>query len=277
MSKRDCITPCRSQEIIDLAEEVAGNQIPIDPIAILRAQTGISFRRGHFENAYDGLIEWCNGRFWIYSNLDRVGQCGSVRERFTVAHELGHYFIDEHRKALIKGTGRHPSFNDFQSDELAEREADLFAAHLLMPTRAFIDAKPKMPRGIPDILELKDQFGTSITSTAIRYVNHSDFFCAIIKWNDDGYGWSWASQETYENRYYRTVKSMDSLPSDSATQLVIQGETDPHGFIQCGSVASMWFDYVRVGGRRDAILQEQVISLGQYGYLTLLMLDSDVG
>ena len=260
-----------------MAEEVAGYQFPVDPIAILRSEDGISLRRGQFGEAFDGLIEWRNRCFWVYSNLSRVGPPESARERFTIAHELGHYFIDEHRNALIKGVGRHPSFNEFQSDELAEREADLFASRLLMPTQAFTAARPKDPLGIPDILKLKKQFGTSITSTALRYVSLADFFCVLVKWNDDGYGWRWTSQEAYENRYWSTIKSADRLPLDSATRMIMQGEASSFGFIERGAVASMWFDYIGVGGQRDEILMEQAISLGQYGFLTLLLPASKIG
>ena len=277
MSKRRHLASHRVQEIADLAEEVAGNLLPVNPIAILQSEDSISFRRGQFGNAFDGLIEWRDRCFWVYSNLSRVGPPGSARERFTVGHELGHYFIDEHRNALIKGAGCHPSFNEFQSDELAEQEADLFASHLLMPTRAFTAAIPKVPQGIPDILNLKQRFGTSITSTALRYVSLADFFCVVVKWDIDGYGWHWTSQKTYEGRYRRTIKSVNDLPPDSATRMVMMGGTSSSDFIKCGTVASMWFDYVDAGGWRDEVLIEQAISLGRYGFLTLLLPASKVG
>ncbi len=276
MSKRPYLTRHRTQEIADLAEEVAGNQFPVDPVAILQAQSGISFRRDHFGDAFDGLLEWRDDHFWIYSNLSRVGSPESSRERFTIAHELGHYFIDEHRNALMGGVGCHPSLSEFQSDELVEQEADLFASRLLMPTRAFTAAMPRNLRGIPDILALKEQFGTSITSTAIRYVSLVNFFCAIVKWNDDGFGWSWTSQEAYEKRYWRTIKSVECLPRDSATRIVMREGATPSGFDERGTVASIWFNYVGEGGWRDEILIEQAISLGQYGFLTLLLPESRI-
>ena len=271
MTTRHQLTISRTREITDLAEEVADNQLPVNPIAILQDNTGIIFTRGYFGDAFDGLLEWRENHFWMYSNQKRVAPPESPRERFTIAHELGHYFIDEHRNALTSGVGCHPSFSEFQSDELAEREADLFASCLLMPRRAFTDSMPKNPRGIPDILKMKEQFGTSITSTAIRYVGLIDFFCAIVKWNDNGFGWSWSSQNAYANWYRRTIKTADRLPPDSATRRVMRGEMEASGIAVCGTVASMWFDYVSMGGWRDEILMEQAISLGRYGFLTLLL------
>lgn len=276
MSNRRGLNSHRVQEIAELAEEVAGNLLPVNPITILQSENSISFRRGQFGDAFDGLIEWRDRCFWVYSNLSRVGPPGSARERFTIGHELGHYFIDEHRNALIKGAGCHPSFNEFRSDELAEQEADLFASHLLMPTRAFTASIPRVPKGIPDILTLKQRFGTSITSTALRYVSLSDFLCVVVKWNRDGYGWHWTSQKTYESGYRRTTKSVNDLPLDSATRIAMMRQTSSSDFTQRGAVASMWFDYVAAGGQRDEMLIEQAISLGQYGFLTLLFPESKI-
>lgn len=275
MSQRLYIARNRVQEISDLAEWVAGNQIPVDPVAVLRDQAGITLIRGDFGDAFDGLLEWRDGRFWVYSNLKRVGLPGSTRERFTIAHELGHFFLDEHRNALISGVGRHASLSEFQSDELAEREADLFASRLLMPTPAFNAALSKNPTGIFEIRALSQRFDTSITSTAIRYVSLADFFCVVVKWNADGYGWSWKSPIASANKYWRAKKSADKLPRDSATRMAMQmapsSSAEP---IQRGAVASMWFDFVGKGGPRDEILIEQAIALGRYGFLTLLLPDS---
>ena len=58
--------------------------------------------------------------------------------RFTVAHELGHYFLDGHVQYLFRdGQHFHESQSGFTSDDKYEREADSFAAALLMPKQLF--------------------------------------------------------------------------------------------------------------------------------------------
>lgn len=275
MITRPTIRPIRAQEIVDLAEEVAGSSIPIDPGAIVSAQPRLQLAYGHFGDAFDGLLEWRDEEFWMYCNLARVGMPDNPRARFTLGHELGHYFIDEHRNALTSGrTEPHPSFSEYQSDELSELEADLFASHLLMPTREFELSMRKVQRGIAGMLKLKEQFNTSLTSTAIRYVKSARFFCAVIKWNPDGYGWKWVSSEAFQGRYIRTVRRHEDLPRDSATRTVM-GQQHHLGFEERGTVASTWFDFVRTGGHRDSILVEQAISLGPYGFLTVLTSTSE--
>ena len=59
-------------------------------------------------------------------------------KRFNVAHEFGHYFLPGHIDALF-GDGQqfHQSESGFTSDDKYEREADSFAASLLMPKLLF--------------------------------------------------------------------------------------------------------------------------------------------
>src|SRR5258706_3391311 len=103
--RRTQLSPTREQEIAELAEAIADGYFPakrIDPLAIIQAK-GITTSFGHYRDTFDGLLEHQRGRFHIYANLDRVEQADSPRARFTLGHELGHYFIDEHRNALTRG------------------------------------------------------------------------------------------------------------------------------------------------------------------------------
>src|SRR5207247_1657430 len=104
---------------------------------------------GRYGDAFDGLLEHRSGRFHVYANLDRVEREDSPRARFTLAHELGHYFIDEHRNALAAGLAlSHPSFCDFESDLPVEKEADHFASNLLMPAKGFRKLAARAPLGL---------------------------------------------------------------------------------------------------------------------------------
>ena len=116
MTDSDSINPYltqeRESEIDDFAEWLvddrfaAGKQI--EPIEIARSE-GLDVISGHYEDKFDGLLEHDNGRFFIYCNLDRVESLNSTRARFTLAHELGHYYIDDHRihvGFLLSGVGR---------------------------------------------------------------------------------------------------------------------------------------------------------------------------
>ena len=50
---------------------------------------------------FDGMTIYDDGVFYIHINNDNGNKKGSGRSRFTLAHELGHYFIDSHRVVEI--------------------------------------------------------------------------------------------------------------------------------------------------------------------------------
>jgi Zn-dependent peptidase ImmA (M78 family) len=268
------IRQARLADIAELAESVTASYsygTRTEPEAIIAAK-GITLSFGSYADAFDGMLEHKAGRFHIYANLDRLRARDSGRARFTLAHELGHYFIDDHRRALQSGRApSHPSFADFQSRNPVEYEADHFASNLLMPTERFTKAGKRLLPGFDAVLGLKDTFGTSITSTAIRYTQLDLAPCALVKWNTDGFAWKWFSPSTYSAGIRSTVGTKESVPRDSATGKALAGDAPPSkGFFQCGTSASAWFPGIRLGTPRDLVFIEQAVPLGEFGVLTLL-------
>src|ERR1700748_3499337 len=131
--------PTRKKEIelSELAESIVEYYCPegiVNPAQIAEMK-GISYSYGDYGDAFDGLIEQENTSFHIFINTKNF-PADHPRSRFTFAHELGHYFIDEHRNALLSGrTPSHPSYTDFSSKNPVELEADHFASSLLLPER----------------------------------------------------------------------------------------------------------------------------------------------
>lgn len=268
----------RAQEIAELAEAIAEEYFPakrIDPLLIIRKK-GMTSSFGYYGDTFDGLLEHQQGRFHVYANLDRIEEADSTRARFTLGHELGHYFIDEHRNALAKGLApSHPSVCEYESDIPVEREADHFASNLLMPSTRFRKLAERTPRGLEGILAIANEFGTSVTSTAIQYAKFDIVPCIVIKWNSNGFGWKWLSTETFRARYRKTIESLDKLLLDSPTAKAIAGDkSPPSGFFSAGTTASAWFPFVKSQGDRNAIFIEQAMSLGRFGVLTFLYPES---
>lgn len=264
----------RLSDIADLAEAVAAEHSPTsrtEPEAIIAAnEMTLSF--GDYGDAFDGMLEHIDGRFHVYANLTRLRTRDGGRARFTLAHELGHYYIDDHRRELQSGRApRHASFADYQSRNPVEQEADHFASHLLMPTHRFVKAAKSFPIGLDAVLGLKDVFGTSITSTGIRFTKLDLGPCTLVKWNPDGFAWKWFSPSTYDAGYRATITAQDSVPRDSATGKALAGEVPPEkGFFQSGTSASAWFPGIRPGTLKDVLFIEQAVPLGEFGVLTLL-------
>ncbi len=271
---RQLVAVDRVGEIAELAEAVADEHCPtgsVDPEAIARAKR-ITFSYGDYGDAFDGMLEHRAGRFHIFCNLNRSQRRGAPRARFTVAHELGHYYLDEHRNALAQGRTRaHRSLCQYESPNLAEQEADHFASNLLMPPGRFAArARPIRP-GFQGIIELAKHFATSVTSTTIRYACADLAPCAVVKWSWRGYDWKWLSAETFRARFRKTIETRKEITEGSPTWRALNRELPPEqGFFEAATTASAWFPHVRQGQFRDVIFIEQAMPLGRFGVLTFL-------
>jgi hypothetical protein len=254
----------REQEIGTLAEAVAYEYFPdtkFAPGPILE-DSEITISYGRYSEAFDGMLEHKNLRFHIYCNLDRVERQDSSRARFTIAHELGHYFMDEHRIALSSGRApAHPSKCEYESTLAVEREADHFASHLLMPTEPFKKMARAHKPGLAGILAIAERFGTSVTSAAIRYAKEETVPCAVMKWSPDGsFQWRWISTETFRVRLRTTFTDQGKLPADCPTRRAMVGERAPKtGYFEAGTTAAAWFRFVNEYDYRNVIFMEQAI------------------
>lgn len=263
----------REQELAELAEFVANEYCPkgfVRPEVIIEAND-ITKSFGSYGDTFDGLLECKGNRFHIFYNRDRLGYATSPRARFTLGHELGHYYIDEHRNALLAGADPHGSVCDFVSGLLVEQEADFFSSNLLLPRSRFAAAASRASRGMSGVLALKEEFQTSITSTALRYVIEDLVPCTLIKWTPSGFGWKRFSPATYAARYRKTIEEMNRIPLDSATAEALAGAQAPgSGFFRKGSAAAVWFPFLDYGSARNVVMMEEAVRLGEYGVLTLL-------
>lgn len=89
------------------------------------------------------------------------------RRRFTIAHEIGHYFLHEYEGVHFDGknTGLQMYLRDDVSStglDIQEREANLFAAQLLMPKRL-------LKKDISKIEEIHLLEGDEIEKLAKKY------------------------------------------------------------------------------------------------------------
>jgi Zn-dependent peptidase ImmA (M78 family) len=232
----------RKRVISSLAQEIADMYCSNSLILpeIIARDNEISFNYGFYGDSFDGLIEQLNGCFHIYINLTKVKQPSSTRSRFTFSHELGHYFLDEHRLALEAGrTPSHPSTVDFSSKNLVEQEADYFACSLLMPEERFIkDCKGKRI-SIDLIRQLGEKYQTSIAATLLRYTSVGTHPVAVVCSQYSKVLWHSMSDD-FEFKYLN--KSLNKVPAATATGEYYAKKikySSPEKIF-----AEDWFDYV---------------------------------
>ncbi len=262
----------RRDYLADLAEGVwqeFSRDVPVYLDSIVE-DNELSMSYGDYGEAFEGLIEHRSGWFHIYINTAR-NQFGSPRMRFTLGHELGHFFIDEHRNALASGKPPHPSFPNRPSDNPAEQEANLFSSHLLMPTKQYKASIKTVKSGLQAVRDIASTFQVSVQCTALRYVVGSGRPCAVIMFRNGAKPW-WGVSPELESMGLAWIRDLDrEFPQDFATARA--KAADPKKPIEIyanPTVAEMWFGNVASGGTRNVVLHEESMRLGQRGVLTML-------
>lgn len=134
----------------------AGKQVPVEPAAIAQAR-GVGVQPFPADElSASGWFRFEDGKPVIYFNSrDPIN-----RQRFTIAHELGHYEL---------GHGERPrdsvaAFNLYNFDPY-EADANRFAAELLMP-EAWVKWLV-IDRGVTSLTNLASQF--DVSEVAMRY------------------------------------------------------------------------------------------------------------
>jgi hypothetical protein len=110
-----------------------------------------------------------------------------ARQRFSAAHELGHWMMD--RGKLSGFTCNEKQLVSGWSGDNPERRANRFAADLLIPTYLFAPAAKDKEMTFATVRELCRYFETSITATAIRLVEVGSFPAMIVCSTSGGIKW----------------------------------------------------------------------------------------
>ncbi len=191
-------------------------------------------------------------------------------QRFSVAHELGHYFLDGHIDHILPKDGIHASHGGFLSQDPYEREADNFAVGLLMPAAPFKRLMGRSALGLADIESAAETCKTSLTTTAIRYAELTDDAIAIIVSTDRTIDYCIMSEAMKSLPDLSWLKRGSPVPSNTGTAR-FNAESSR---VSRGERADDEVDVLDwLGGKRSSIVREEVVGLGRYGK-TLTVLSS---
>ncbi len=246
-----------------IAEKVVSdhgiNRLPVDPIAIAH-NLGIEVKPKPARiQGSSGMLVRVDNTFGIAyaTHIDSDGF-----KNFSIAHELGHYFLPGHTDAVSATENFHLSQAGFVSSDQYEKEADHFAARLLMPKRLFREAVLAADEGLKGIGELSEICKTSLTATAIRYTECVDYPMAIIVSVGDKVSYCFMSEPLKEVSGLSWIRKGQNLPTNSITfdfnrdgQRIQDAKRD-----EGMSNLQEWF-----GGDISAQIEEEVLGLGRYG------------
>lgn len=203
----------RKIELSELAEFISTEYCPQGIIypEIIAKQSEISYNYGDYGNCFDGLLEKDERSFHIYLNNKNKLATDNPRIRFSFAHELGHYFIDEHRNAMIKGKSLHKSYNQFFRKNIVEVEADFFASNLLMPKCYFRKSIGNQKFSADLINDLKTEYKISFTACAIRLLDIDIHPFMIIFAENSCVKWKYSSSDFP----YKWLINVNGIPENT--------------------------------------------------------------
>jgi len=246
-------------------------RLPVRPLDIA-AQEGIFVRSGYFGEGFDARIEFykSQGAFCIF-HAEPGSWRTEGRVKFSLAHELGHFYLPDHRERLLQGVG-HNSESDYRSRNPAEREADEFAADLLMPMELFRPELNSFHNGfctLDDLGRLAERLGTSLTSTAMRYCASDREPCTIFFSTGGLMHWGKASQDMQSLGLYFCETNKPPPAGSKTAQLWARLRVgEQPGKIEGRVPAEVWFKWPKA-----TYLWEETMPLGQNRVITELTPD----
>lgn len=156
-----------ASQLIAIAKEKGICTTPLDVFKLASEVLGIEIVQKELAKDHSGYLEKTTEKKWrcVVNSLHH-----ETRQRFTVAHEIGHFLLHQNDKStfdseedwvknrsLVDFNGQNPEY------ERHESEANMFASELLMPSDVFNQMKL-----IKSEAQLADFFGVSTAAISIR-------------------------------------------------------------------------------------------------------------
>jgi Zn-dependent peptidase ImmA (M78 family) len=168
------ISNARKTEINLLAQDIVELYTwdnVIEPVTILE-NNGVEVIFDNYDADFEGLTIYRDKKFFVHINTKYIPQ-NSLRSRFTLAHEAGHFFIPEHNLELQRSY--HPSKFHANETSLIEQEANYFASALLMPDQQFKDFCNRKKFSLEVVEQISKRFGVSRVAVLLRFIEIGNY------------------------------------------------------------------------------------------------------
>lgn len=244
--------------------------LPVDPFAIAKSRDIVVEGKPEDAQGVSGMLLRHGNNFGIIyaKHIHSEGF-----QRFSVAHELGHFFLPGHLDQVLKD-GVHLSRAGFVTADPYELEADHFAAGLLMPEVPFRKAMDRYNPDLQAIEALADLCKTSRTATAIRFAELTDFAVAVVMSTGSKIDYCFLSEAMKSLPKLDWLRKGTLLPSETVSAQLAGDESRILQGEQASAIVDIrdWF-----GGTSKALLTEECIGLGRYGKVLTILSCSAIG
>jgi hypothetical protein len=245
--------------------------LPVDPFAIAASRDILVEPKPDTTDGVSGMLLRHGDTFGI---LYATYIPSEGFHRYSISHELGHFFLDGHIDHILPKDGIHSSRAGFISADPYELEADNFAAGLLMPAGLCKRLITRRDPGLSAIESLAGDCRTSLTATAIRFAELTDDAVAVIISTGQTIDYCLLSETMKSLPQLSWLKKGSPVPVGTATarlsavaERVLKGDRATHEIDVMD-----W-----LGGTRSAIVTEEVVGLGRYGKTLTVLSSSRIG
>ena len=242
-----------------VVRELGIRRFSIDPIAIARGRQIEVVAKPARVAGVSGMFMRLGEEYGIAyaTHIDNPGF-----QRFSIGHELGHYYLPDHIDAVLGDRDIHESRAGFTSGDRYELEADHFAAGLLMPSQLFCAAMRHAGEGLAAIEHLAGLCETSLTATAIRFTECVRDPVAIVVSTGERIDYCFMSDPLRDVEGIDWIRKRQAVPQGTATSAFNRDADKVRRSARAHGMSNLqdWF-----GGRRSIEVTEDVVCLGSYG------------
>jgi len=148
------------------------------PVPLIKIAKGLGYKVYTFKPSFEtlnisGVVDYDKNEI-LLNESDFV-----KRQRFTLAHEIGHIYLNYQKSGETVDYRKDMDKMDKPDPDPKEREANKFAAELLMPEDEFIE-KFGNNKDIAKLAEVARYFSTSYSTTEIRA---KELGLGVAKWH----------------------------------------------------------------------------------------------
>ncbi len=244
--------------------------LPVDPFAIAASRDIMVEGKPEKVDGVSGMLLRHGNDFGIVyaTHIPSEGF-----QRFSVAHELGHYFLPGHVDQVIQN-GIHVSRGGFVTNDPYELEADHFAAGLLMPEQPFRKEIDRREPGLSAIEAIADLCVASKTAAAIRYAEVSDAATAVIMSTAGVIDYCFMSEAMKSLPKLDWLRKGVKLPLGTVTSTLA---ADPTRVAAGGRVKDEIDVREWLGGSTRETVTEESLGLGAYGKVLTILTSTKIG
>ncbi|GMO32300.1 MAG: hypothetical protein Ta2B_13190 [Termitinemataceae bacterium] len=246
----------RAEKIL---EQYQLGKLPIDPKKVAEKARIIVQAKDDCTEGVSGMLLHVGDQFGIMyaTHLNNIGF-----ENFSIAHELGHFFLDGHPEQIFNAYGLHESHAGFTSQDSIENEADTFAASLLMPSDLFKDKMLEYEKGLDGIEMMAKVCNTSLTATAIRYAELCDSKIVVIVSTNGIVDYCCISKKVFELGDIVKPKRGDKIPKGTAASVLFD---NPQRIATADKLYSETDFRDWIDSKKTKNGSEESMGLGRYG------------